>query len=286
MEQQSPVIPGQANQAQSALWNDRAGRTWAELNTMLDDLLRPVQDLLVEQVATAPASRVLDVGCGGGGTTLAVARHLAPDHECLGIDISAPLIAAAGARAAAAGLDRVRFLRADAQTHDFAGARFDTILSRFGVMFFDDPVAAFANLRRAALPGARLVFAAWRGAADNPFMTTAETAAASVISTIPPRGADGPGQFAFADPAYVRDILTRSGWTAIDIRPVDPVCHLPERDLMTYATRLGPVGLLLQDLAVEDRAQVIAAIRAAFARYVHGDDVRFTAACWLVTARA
>ncbi len=132
------------NQAQAALWNDTAGRVWTDLHGTLDDLFQPFAAILAEAAIAAGGKRVLDVGCGAGGTTLAVAKALGPESRCCGIDISAPLIATAQARANAAGATNVTFIKADAQTHDFGAGRFDTVISRFGVMFFDEPEMAFA----------------------------------------------------------------------------------------------------------------------------------------------
>ena len=156
------------------------------------------------------------------------------------------------------------------------------IISRFGVMFFEDSVQAFANLRRAARAGARLQCVVWRSAAENPFMTTAERAAAPLLPNLPARRADEPGQFGFADAQRVRSILEDSGWAEIDIRAIDVPCTLPENELTRYGTRFGPVGRVLQQADAQTRALVAAAVRAAFDPYVHETQVRFTAACWMV----
>jgi ubiquinone/menaquinone biosynthesis C-methylase UbiE len=185
---------------QAARWNGPAGHAWVDAQAVLDETLQPFEDLLVEAVVAARGSRVLDVGCGTGATTLAVARRLGAEGRCVGIDISEPMIAAARARAEREGTP-AGFIRADAQDHAFEPAAFDTIISRFGVMFFDDFVRAFANLRRAATDDAELRFIAWRSAADNPFMTTAERAAAPFLPNLPARRPDAPGQFALADRA-------------------------------------------------------------------------------------
>jgi SAM-dependent methyltransferase len=205
--------------------------------------------------------------------------------HCVGIDISAPMIAAARARAERDGTS-ARFIRADAQTHGFEPASFDMIVSRFGVLFFDDPVRAFANLRRAASTDAELRFVAWRSAAENLFMTTAERAAAPLLPSLPARRRDAAGQFAFADRRRVYSILEESGWVDIDIRPIDVACAIPETELVRYVGRLGPVGLALQEADDPTRTQVIETVRAAFDPYVHGAEARFTAACWMVGARA
>jgi len=275
----------QIDGGQTALWNGGAGQGWVAMQDLIDRLYRPFEDLLVDAVARVSRGAVLDVGCGTGGTTVAVARRLGLDSRCTGIDISEPMIAAARARVEGEGTP-VRFIVADAQAHPFEPASVDTIMSRFGVMFFDDPVRAFANLRRAATDDGSLRCITWRSAAENAFMTTAERAAAPLLPDLPPRRPDGPGQFAFADEGRVHRILQESGWVDIEFRPIDLECTLPEKDLVTYLSRLGPVGLILQEADDRTRAQVIDAVRPAFDPYVHGADVRFTAACWLVGARA
>jgi SAM-dependent methyltransferase len=278
-------VARQTDDEQTTVWNGLGGRAWVEAQELLDQMFKPLEDLLVEAVFAESGSRVLDVGCGTGSTTLAVARLLGAKGRCVGIDISDPMIAAARARA-----ERERtpagFIRANAQTHAFDPASFDMIISRFGVMFFDDSVRALANLRRAARDDAKLRFAAWRSPAENAFMTTAERAAAPLLPNIPVRRPDAPGQFAFADRRRVYSILDESGWAEIDIRAIDVACTFPEKELVRYLSRLGPVGLILQEADDRTRTQVIEAVRAAFDPYVHGAEVRFNAACWMVGARA
>jgi SAM-dependent methyltransferase len=268
---------------QASVWNGAGGRGWVEMQEVLDRLFQPLEDLLVEAVCSARAARVLDVGCGTGGTTLAIARRLDVADGCTGIDVSEPMVAAARSRAEQQGVG-ARFVRADAQRHRFDPATLDMIVSRFGVMFFDDSIQAFANLRAAARQGGTLRVIVWRSAAENPFMTTAECAAAPFL-TIPPRDPGAPGQFAFADERRVCAILEQSGWSGIDIQPIDLACTLPEGDLLGYLTRLGPLGRALADVDASTRDRVAAAVRPAFEPYVDGREVRFTAACWTVGAR-
>lgn len=267
---------------QTALWNGTAGQAWIDTKAALDQMFQPLEDHLVDAVTARGARRVLDVGCGTGSTTLAVARKLGAGGHCVGADISEPMIAVARQHQTPS----ARFIVADAQTHAFDPSSFDMIVSRLGVMFFDDPVAAFANLRRAASPGATLWFVAWRSAADNPFMTTAERAAGPLLPNLPPRQPGAPGQFAFADRERVAAILTAGGWADVDIRPLDVACAFPQHELMPYLSRLGPVGRALQDADAATRARALEAMRSAFDAYVHGPEVRFTAACWVVCARA
>lgn len=269
---------------QAALWNGRAGRAWVEGQAMLDRMFRPFETLLADAAAAGPAQAVLDVGCGTGATTHAIARRLGPAAHCTGVDISQPMIVAARQRVGQGG--RADFLCGDAQTQPFAPARFDLLVSRFGVMFFDDPFAAFANLRRAARPGAELRLIAWRSADQNPFMTTAERAAAPLLPALPPRRPDAPGQFAFADRARVDAILRGSGWGEIAMEPLDVGCSLPEAELVRYFSSLGPLGLVLEDADPATRARLVDTVRQAFAPFVRGDEVRYDAACWWITARS
>jgi ubiquinone/menaquinone biosynthesis C-methylase UbiE len=270
---------------QAALWNGPSGRAWVEEQELLDQVLRPFEDLLVEAVSAAQGSRVLDVGCGTGTITLAIARRLGEKGRATGVDISEPMVAAAQARAEREGT-AASFICSDAQVHAFVPASFDRVVSRFGVMFFDDAVRAFANLRRATRDGGELRFIAWRSVAENPFMTTAERAAAPLLPNLPPRRPNVPGQFAFGDAERVRAILEESGWADVDIRPIDVVCRLPGKELTRYFSRLGPVGRALQEADERTREQVIQTVRPAFDPYVDGDDVRFTAACWMAAGIA
>jgi ubiquinone/menaquinone biosynthesis C-methylase UbiE len=273
------------DESQQALWNGSAGQAWVDAQETLDAVLRPFEDILVGTVAAGPGGRVLDVGCGTGSTTLAIARQLGAHGQATGVDISAPMLALARARA-----ERERatatFLCADAQTHPFEPASHDMIVSRFGVMFFADPVQAFANLRRAAALGGALHVIVWQSAEKNPFMTTAERTAAALLPELPARRADGPGQFAFADADHVRHILEQSGWAEHEIRPIEVTCTMPESELLGYVTRLGPLGRILPALDDRRRVEVVETVRAAFDPYVDGAEVRFTAACWSVGARA
>lgn len=279
---QPPTTP---NQAQAELWNGLAGRNWVEQNALLDRLLEPLVQPLVDDVRRQGARDVLDIGCGAGATTFAVARSLRGQGRCTGLDLSAPLIDLARRLAVETGVDNADFVVADAQLHAFPPGRFDAVISRFGVMFFDDPVAAFANLRRAARTDARLAMVAWRGIEDNPFMTAAERAAAPLLPEAPPRAPDAPGQFAFADRERVSRILTAAGWREVDLQPLDVACRMPADDLATYAVRMGPVSLALPNLEADRREAVIEAVRRGFEPFVSDGVARFTAACWMVRGR-
>lgn len=260
-------------------WNGGAGRGWVAAQTAVDRMYAAFDDLLTQDIA---AGRVLDVGCGTGSTMLALARRGA---GCTGIDPSAPMLAAARARMVREGA-AAEFIQADAQTYAFAPQQFDAVISRFGVMFFADPVAAFVNLRLAARPGGVLRFAAWRDTVENPFMIAAEEAARPLLSGLAPRRPEEPGQFAFAERDRVFSVLKDSGWAAVEIEPVDVACRFARAELDAYLAVMGPVGRVLQQTDAEMRARVMARVRPAFDGFIQGEEVRFTAACWMANARA
>ena len=198
------------NQAQVDYWNTGAGPVWAELQDMLDRQLDPLGRAAQQALDVAPGERVLDIGCGCGHTTLALAEAASPNGQVLGVDISGPMLAVARGRAATNPV--IRFIEADAQTADLPSGAFDAAYSRFGVMFFADPAAAFGNIRRAVRAGGRLGFVCWRAFSENLWMRGPAEAAAAFLPSAPAPDPEAPGPFAFADPSRVRRILEEAGW--------------------------------------------------------------------------
>ena len=276
----------QPNREQSELWNQAAGSAWVQMQSVLDEMMAPFNGPLLDNALHGNPRRLLDIGCGAGSTTLTAAKRMGPGSACVGADISGALIELARKRASEEALGNVEFIQADAQTHSFEPNSYDAVISRFGVMFFDDPVAAFTNIRRAARPGGALAFVAWRSPAENPFMTTAARAAAPFLPSLKVPAPGAPGQFGFADAGRVRGILEASGWTNIDISPLDVAAQVAKQDLLAYVTRMGPVGLALQEVHDEPtRARIVSAVQAAFDPFIRDDTAHFNPACWLVSAR-
>jgi SAM-dependent methyltransferase len=271
-----------ADRDMNAYW-DRAGRVWVEHQALLDKIMAPIAEAVVEAAGPANGERVLDVGCGSGATTFAAAWRTGPTGRAVGVDISGALVELARRRAGEDSVEGVEFLLADAQTHVFA-TPFDAIVSRFGVMFFPDPVAAFANLRRAIKPSGRLAFAAWRAPEENPLALVPLRAAAPFLPTLPAFEKDAPGRFAFADPDRVRRILEESGWRGIEIAPLDVASPLTFDELMTMSLRVGPLNPILAQEDDTVRGQVREAVAASLEPYAKDGLATMTSACWLVTA--
>ena len=252
------------------------------LQAQLDRQLEPLGQRTLLALGPEPGEHILDIGCGAGQTTLALAQACRPGGLAVGLDISRPLLRLARDRATA----DVTFLEADAQTFAFAPASFDAAFSRFGVMFFADPIAAFANIRRALKPGGRLAFVCWRSPAENPFMTLPMAAAAALLPAQTPPTPGGPGPFAFADPEHVRRILTAAGFSGVEIVPHDEKIGSGDLDqAITVALRVGPLGAMLREHP-DKREAVIGAVRGALGAHDGPDGVKLASASWIVTARA
>lgn len=269
-------------------WNGPMGAQWAANEARTERGLAPVLDALVEWAAPQPGGRVVDVGCGAGGTTLALSHAVGPSGSVVGLDVSAVILQAARARLAEAANTRLEL--ADALTWTLDGPPADLLFSRFGVMFFGDPVAAFANLRRALKPGGRFAFAAWAALADNPWIDIPLQAALSVV---PPPPADSdqyePGQFAFGTPDRVRRILHDAGYGPVRARGFDFTMRFPADDIARTAqgmTAMGQISRVLRDRPAEEQARAATAIAAVLAPLVDGAWITLPARVWLFDARA
>ncbi|WP_454718227.1 class I SAM-dependent methyltransferase [Caulobacter segnis] len=279
------TTPAPVSERDMAAYWDRAGRVWVEHQALLDRIMAPIAEAVVEAAGLVNGEAVLDVGCGSGATTFAAAWRTGPTGRAVGVDISPALVELARRRAGEDGLEGVEFLLADAQAHGFQ-PDFDAIVSRFGVMFFPDPVAAFANLRTALKPGGRLAFAAWRAPEENPLALVPLKAAAPFLPEIPKFEKDAPGRFAFADAERVRSILEASGWRGVEIAPLDVTNPLSFDELMTMSLRVGPLNPILKDADEDLRDTVWDAVAIALEPYVKEGVAQMTSACWLVTAKA
>ena len=279
-----------ANAQMTEYWNGTAGDKWVRLETILDDQLRPFGDAVLAAARLRSGERVLDIGCGCGATTLDAARAVGAEGRATGVDLSRAMLARAALRARTEKLPQARFECADAQVQPFEPGSADAIVSRFGVMFFDDPKAAFANIARAMKRGGRLAFVCWQGFQMNPWMAVPTMAAMQFVTVQPPTDPYAPGPMAFADAERVRSILAAAGWSSIDVMPLELEVAIaggaPLADAVGFMMEMGPAAVALREADDATRERARGAIADALSRYATPSGVRMGSAAWVFTARA
>ena len=274
-------MPAGSNADQAEFWNALPGQTWVERQADLDATMASVTTLLLDACQPAEGARVLDVGCGAGASTLAIADAVGPKGQVLGLDISAPLIRRAEERRAEKGIDTITFQLADAQDHPFEGQDFDLVMSRFGVMFFSDPVAAFRNMATGLRRGGRIAFAAWAGPEANPWFSLPQQIAVARLGPVEATPPEAPGPMAFRDIARVCGILQDAGLADCKGEACTTDLHHPGgiEALAGLATHVGPVSRVMREKkgTDEDRAAITAALAKSFDRFRSTDGVRIPA---------
>lgn len=277
-----------ANADQAECWNSAVGRKWIDHERALDQTLSGVLRSLIENARLQAGDRALDIGCGTGASSLAAATVVGPGRVT-GIDISQQMLERARQRAQAAGVENADFLLADAQTHRFDMPAHDALISRFGMMFFDDPSAALGNLAQALRPGARMTFAAWAAADRNPWFGIPQRAAINRLGPVPPTDPDAPGPFAFQNAGRVTEMLRAVGLSEVRGDEVE-LMLTPSGDVTaaaTLAVRVGPAVRIMQAKhgTPEDEQAIAARIAADFRDYESGGAVQIPAAIIFYSAR-
>ena len=276
------------NADQIAYWNGTGGQRWADRQQAQDILLKPIADALIDRAKPKAGERVIDVGCGGGATSIAFAQEVGSSGHVLGVDVSGPMLARA--RASAPKELPVDFVLADATVYPFDPASFDLLASRFGVMFFAEPSRSFANMRKALRPSGRLAFACWREPRENPFFMAPLQAVYKHVPKLPQQGPEDPGPFSFASETRVHRILGEAGFTGIAMEPhnlaLDVAIGRGLDAAVQGALEIGPASRALEGHPADVRAAATNSIREALATFAKGETVPLPASIWLVTARA
>jgi SAM-dependent methyltransferase len=265
-------------------WNSRGGEQWVSERDRYDRMLEPCGRRLLQAAALAPGELVLDVGCGNGATTLEAARRVGATGGAVGLDLSAGMLAAARQRAAGAGVTAT-FVEGDAQVADLGGP-FDVVLSRFGVMFFDDPTAAFTNLGRALRAGGRMCFVCWKDMFSNEWLCVPAMAAVAHVGMPEPDAPGAPGPFALADPDRIRELLGSSGFSEISVQDAtDGLWMGIDADDVTSFMAADALGRrLLEGKEEANVAAALDAVRESLRTHAGGDGVRLNGQYWVVTA--
>ncbi len=283
MAQLASTIP---NSKQYEEWNSATGRRWLERHEAVDRQIAPFGRRAMDRADIKTGERILDVGCGCGETTLELADRVGASGFVTGVDISRQLIETARKRAQELARVNVRFEEGDAQTCPFPTEGFDLVFSRFGIMFFDDPEAAFQHLGKALRPGGRLSFVCWPAPQENQFMTIPIAAASRHVTLPAPGEPDAPGPFAFADPERVRRILTRAGFAEIKTdRVIEKIGGGTRDETARMLLELGPLSSILEEIDQKTRDAILEDIRTALSSLESSERAWIDAASWLVTAR-
>ncbi|MGH9214622.1 MAG: class I SAM-dependent methyltransferase [Acidimicrobiales bacterium] len=274
-----------ANVEQAQAWDGAEGDHWVRNQQRYEAMTGAFTERLLSAAAIEAADRTLDIGCGNGQTTRLAARR-AGRGLALGVDLSAAMLDCARRDAADEGLTNVRFERADAQVHAFPPAAFDVAVSRFGVMFFDDPVAAFTNICRALQPGGRLAFLCWQEALRNDYVAVPLGAALAHVPVPDVGGPDAPGPFSLADPGRIDEVLTDAGFEQITTASVEAQMRLGDEadDAVEFLGGTGLARALLESVEPAAATRALDAVRDALRPYEQADGVHLGGAAWLVTA--
>ncbi len=276
------------NSDQITEWNGVLGEKWAELQAELDALTRPFGNAALAAARVAPGEAVLDIGCGCGDTTFEIAGKVGPIGSVHGVDVSRPMLTVAGKRLKAEGLAQLTFAEADASAADLP-ANHDLLFSRFGVMFFDDPPAAFAHMRGSLKPTARLAFCCWRHPRENPWAVVPLSAARAALNMeAPPADPYAPGPFAFADAERLRGILSGARFTNIEINAYDHPVRLgaTPAEAAENSIRFGPSGRFIREMGDSVLPTVLPAMAKALEPFQGKDGCAPPGAVWIVIAKA
>ncbi len=260
-----------SNADQIDYWNSASGLKWVTLQHEIDDVFQAVSDRLLDRAGPAMGQKILDIGCGAGALSLNLAGRVGPAGSVLAVDIAKALLQRAEERRLSAGLDNLAFREADAQVHPFEPAGFDLAVSRFGVMFFEDPVAAFANIATGLGDGGRMHLAAWSALEENPWFGIPREAAIAVLGKPEPTPPHAPGPLAFADRERVVGILERAGLADCRAELETVVLRTP-MDLASVtrlASNIGPAARIMRAFSgtPDDLERIVAKVEEGFRPY-------------------
>jgi SAM-dependent methyltransferase len=274
------------NSESQSYWNEEGGNKWAENIDIVEAIIEPLSEILIEKIAAQNGENALDVGCGGGITSIKLANMVSQAGSVLGVDVSEPIISIAQKRSET--IDNISFQQRDAASVELGADNFDIITSRFGVMFFDDPILAFKNLHSSLKSTGRLIFLCWRGLDENPWIADPAKAAFEIVP--PPVDAEkpdptAPGPFSLADKEHLTSILSSAGFNNIDLQPVDADLPMGQpEEAISFLMKMGPAAEILKDATDDKKTEVAIAMRQILSKYEKNGETRIPSATWLVSA--
>ena len=281
-------MPAQArNPRGEEFWNGAMGHAWVSQQAVIRDVFTSVTGVSLGAASARPGEHVVDIGCGTGDTLLEFAKVVGPSGAVLGVDVSAPMLGFAEHRAAAAGYSNVTCALADATTYPFEPRWADLVYSRFGCMFFEEPVRAFTNIRSGMKPGGRLLLACFRRMPESPWFRVPMEAARPHLPPQPPADPSASGMFSFAREERVRGILSEAGFREIAVTATDVPIHGKDvSQSMAFLTQAGPLPAILEKGSEAQRTRATEAVRDALAANIGPDGRGLHVGLWLVSALA
>ena len=275
-----------ANQEQREFWSDIKGDLWVTLQPRIDTMLATFGDKALDTLNPQSGERILEIGCGTGTTTLALGEQVGASGEILAADLSRPMLNKAIERANVSAEHPITFVEADAQVHSFPTATFDAVYSRFGVMFFDDPIAAFRNIRKAVRPGGRMAYVCWADRKANPWIRIPAGAAKAFLDLPAPPPDDAPGQFSMENEHRVQQILHDAGWSDIGLErfTVDGSIGSNAADAASFITKMGPMSEPFALADSDTQNKTLQVIEEALTPYSNDSGVTLEFSTWIVSA--
>ena len=274
------------NVDQRKFWNESKGKSWVELQPNIDELFKPISKKVIETLDARPGEKILDIGCGTGGMSFNLSEKVGQSGLVCGYDISHPMLEFAEKRRKERNLSNIKYVEADLQTHKFNGDIFDALFSRFGVMFFEDPVEAFRNLRKVVKKNGRIVFVCWAERLENDWIDL-PTAVASRFLELPPNPPQkSPGPFAFEDKTYVKGVLEESGWSSMNFENF--TCSHSSGPTLEEAARflgkMGPMSGPVEKAGIETREKFFSALGQELEKFKTDQGVMMNFSTWIVSA--
>ena len=275
-----------ANQEQREFWSDIKGDLWVTLQPRIDTMLATFGDKALDTLNPQSGERILEIGCGTGTTTLALGGRVGTSGEILAADLSRPMLNKAIERANVSAEHPITFVEADAQVHSFPTATFDAVYSRFGVMFFDDPIAAFRNIRKAVRPGGRMAYVCWADRKANPWIRIPAGAAKTCLDLPAPPPDDAPGQFSMENEDRVQQILHDAGWSDIGLErfTVEGSIGSDAADAARFITKMGPMSEPFALADSDTQNKTLQVIEEALTPYSNDSGVTLGFSTWIVSA--
>ena len=274
------------NQEQKEFWNEKKGEIWVSLESKIDKMLGPLGDQAIKILKPKVGEKILDIGCGTGSTSQTLSKFVGESGIITGIDISKPILNFAQKQKENKRIKNINFIQADAQNHKFSDLNYDAVFSRFGIMFFEDPISAFKNIKKSLSCNGRLTFVCWSKSEDNDWMNLSSNVASQFLELPPKANPKEPGPFAFEDYFYMEEILIKSGWKNIKIKAYKE--NIVIGKTLDYAadflSRMGPMSVPFENANKQTKEKVISALKECYSKYFTTKGVEFHFSSWIVSA--